>query len=74
MIMSFTSYKYLITTLYNKYIVLSIIGLIALSSTANAQNYKNMMHDNSVNFYDAVNEAEKHFKTHKKGKRTDEER
>ncbi|WP_027136956.1 VPS10 domain-containing protein [Gaetbulibacter saemankumensis] len=39
-----------------------ILGFILFSSSfANAQKYKRMMYDNSVNFYEVVKEAEKYF-------------
>jgi len=51
-----------------KTLSLITIGLTFLSSTANAQKYKSMMYDNSVNFYDVCKAADKYFETHKKGK------
>ena len=36
---------------------------LLLTTAVNAQKYKDLMHDNSVNIYDVVNEAENHFKS-----------
>ena len=44
----------------------SLFGVFSLQ--VNAQIYKEMMHDPSVNFYDVVEEAEAYFKEHGKGK------
>lgn len=54
--------------LNSKYIVLIIMGMMYFTSNTNAQAYKNMMSDNSVNFYDVVNEAENYFSNKDRGK------
>jgi hypothetical protein len=43
--------------------ILLILSLLFISSTANAQLWKEMMNDPSVNVYDVVIEAEKHFES-----------
>jgi photosystem II stability/assembly factor-like uncharacterized protein len=45
-----------------------LLSLSFLASTSYGQLYKQMMHDNSVNFYDVVEEGENYFATHGKGK------
>jgi len=45
-----------------------IIVFTFLTVNANAQEYKKMMYDNSVNFYDVITEAEKYFEGKEKGK------
>ena len=51
-----------------KKIILSLI-LIITSNLYSQEKYKEMMYDNSVNFYDVVKEAENYFKTHDKSKK-----
>ena len=36
---------------------------LLLTTAVNAQKYKDLMHDSSVNIYDVVKEADKHFKS-----------
>lgn len=50
-----------------KLIVLTAV-LFLFQINLNAQKYKNMMHDYSINFYDVVKEAEAYFKSHPTGK------
>jgi len=45
-----------------------ILGIMLFSSNTNAQSYKAMMKDNSVNFYDVVSAAESYFEGKDKGK------
>ena len=49
-------------------LVLPLLIILMTGSTVLAQEYKRLMHDNSVNFYDAVEAAEQYFETHPKGK------
>jgi photosystem II stability/assembly factor-like uncharacterized protein len=49
--------------------MLSLIVVLFLSYTASAQRYKTMMHNNSINFYDVVEEAELYFQNIDKSKK-----
>jgi hypothetical protein len=51
-----------------KQFVLFVIMLTSFLSVLNAQTYKKMMYDNSINFYDVVTEAENYFNEKDKGK------
>lgn len=51
-----------------KITLLSLLLLGFFSSSAQEKEYKRMMENPSVNFYDVVEEAENYFETHEKGK------
>ncbi len=52
-----------------KKIILFIVFITLYSTRLSAQKkYKQMITDNSINFYDVVKEAQNYFKTHDKGK------
>jgi len=53
----------------NRIFNLTLVALLIFSfSSINAQKYKSMMDDYSVNFYDVVKEADAYFVNHDKGK------
>ncbi|WMX15319.1 MULTISPECIES: GEVED domain-containing protein [unclassified Aureispira] len=45
-----------------------LLGILISSSCIQAQNYKRMMNDMDVNFYDVCKAADRYFETHSKGK------
>ena len=42
--------------------------ILSISISVNAQDYRDMMYDNSYNFYDVCDAADAYFETHSKGK------
>ena len=46
-----------------------LVFILVITSNLYSQEYKKMMNDNNINFYDVVNEAENYFSTHDKFKK-----
>ena len=46
-----------------KHVTLLFLLVVGFQQTVQVQNYKDLMEDTSVNFYDVVKEAEAYFKT-----------
>ena len=45
-----------------------VVSLLLFTVSGFSQEYKEMMQDNSINFYQVCKEADTYFKTHDKGK------